>query len=275
MKPYWQYRRNDIQSNKDNFYITAGKWGWRSSKLRAARALCVVSALTILSGENALGGAALEQSGTLSQSPTSSAATKRAAEAGGAGGIGSPPPAARSADASNTGTLSDKDLFKKGEDAIDRDDYRLAFPYFQELANRGNAPAQYILGILFLDGNGVAQDGEQARYWLSKESAQGYERATKKLTELGVKTVPGGNGAPSNSGAQQHLAQSADTPTDEDIVELTRNRLREDSREAVRAHYGNLDKLGSGDVLQVIQGTTHPIPRKRCFPAPRMHLRKR
>ncbi|MHC2585418.1 tetratricopeptide repeat protein [Bradyrhizobium diazoefficiens] len=181
----------------------------------------MIGTFAILVGENALVGAALAQSTSASQAPIAS--------------------------------LSDKELFQRSQDAIDRDDYRAAFAYSRELANRGSAPAQYVLGILYLNGNGVAQDSEQARYWLSKAAAQGYERATNKLAELGVKTVAGGNGASANS---QQLAQSADAPTDSDIVELTRNRLREDSREAVRAHYGNLDKLGSGDVLQVIQGTT-------------------
>jgi hypothetical protein len=51
-------------------------------------------------------------------------------------------------------------------------------------ANAGAADAQYEVGIMYLKGQGVAQDREKALEWLKKSSAAGYQLATSKLSRI-------------------------------------------------------------------------------------------
>lgn len=51
-------------------------------------------------------------------------------------------------------------------------DYIQAFEWYQKAALQGYAPAQHKLGILYCNGDGVTQDGNNALYWLHKAAAQ-------------------------------------------------------------------------------------------------------
>jgi hypothetical protein len=51
-------------------------------------------------------------------------------------------------------------------------------------AKAGAADAQYEVGIMYLKGQGVAQDREKALEWLKKSSAAGYQLATSKLSRI-------------------------------------------------------------------------------------------
>jgi TPR repeat protein len=53
-------------------------------------------------------------------------------------------------------------------------------------ANQGNAEAQYNLGILFRDGNGVEQDGEQARRFFEMSANQNNSDARVALACLNL-----------------------------------------------------------------------------------------
>ncbi len=59
-----------------------------------------------------------------------------------------------------------------------------AFRIAENIANEGNALAQFFVGYYFLTGTGVAQDGEQAAVWLGKSVDQGYTHAYSFLAEL-------------------------------------------------------------------------------------------
>lgn len=48
----------------------------------------------------------------------------------------------------------------------------------------GNAEAQYRLGLLYLDGHGLARDRARARKWLERAARQGHVGARAKLAEL-------------------------------------------------------------------------------------------
>jgi TPR repeat protein len=54
-------------------------------------------------------------------------------------------------------TLAHAD-FQTGKDAYDRGDYETAFKEWQPLADQGDARAQYRLGAIYHDGQGVPQD---------------------------------------------------------------------------------------------------------------------
>lgn len=65
-----------------------------------------------------------------------------------------------------------------------RGDYATALKTFQSLAAQGHAGAQYSLGRLYADGQGVPQDYEKARQWYEQAAAQGYAEAQYNLGVL-------------------------------------------------------------------------------------------
>ena len=58
--------------------------------------------------------------------------------------------------------------FKAGENAHHRGDYATALREWQPLAKQGHAVAQYNLGLLYTNGQGVPKDEAQARQWFEK-----------------------------------------------------------------------------------------------------------
>ena len=70
------------------------------------------------------------------------------------------------------------------EDAVDayvRGDYATAYRLFQPLAEQGNAEAQYDLGSMYANGQGVQQDYAEAVKWYSKAADQGLAHAQHNL----------------------------------------------------------------------------------------------
>ena len=63
-------------------------------------------------------------------------------------------------------------------------DYTRAHSWFEKAAIQGNALAQYNLGVLYESGWGVAQDYTRARYWYGKAASQGYTAAQTALRQL-------------------------------------------------------------------------------------------
>ncbi|MBH0203604.1 MAG: sel1 repeat family protein [Nitrospira sp.] len=74
--------------------------------------------------------------------------------------------------------------FQVGLTAHDREDYATALREWQPLAEQGDAPAQYHLGMLYHKGRGVPQDDGQARKWYAKAAAQGQAKAQFSLGTL-------------------------------------------------------------------------------------------
>ena len=63
--------------------------------------------------------------------------------------------------------------------AYKKSDFKTAAREFQKLAKQGNAKAQYILGLMYRQGQGVPQDYVQAHQWLSLAAASGEKEAIK------------------------------------------------------------------------------------------------
>jgi TPR repeat protein len=61
--------------------------------------------------------------------------------------------------------------------AIKNRDYAGAIRIVQPMAERGDANAQYILGMLYENGLGVTQDRVKAYMWLTLAASQGRENA--------------------------------------------------------------------------------------------------
>ncbi|OCG00893.1 SEL1-like repeat protein [Gilliamella sp. wkB112] len=64
------------------------------------------------------------------------------------------------------------------------EDFTQAFNIFKELAQQGDVESQSWLGYLYLNGEGVAKDIEQANYWYKLAAEQGNEEAIEYLSEV-------------------------------------------------------------------------------------------
>ena len=65
--------------------------------------------------------------------------------------------------------------------AYNRGDVKTAAMEFQQLAKRGNAHAQFYLGVICYQGQGVSQDFKAAAEWFRKAADQGYPDAQSRL----------------------------------------------------------------------------------------------
>ena len=68
-----------------------------------------------------------------------------------------------------------------GSQALERGDYAAVYNEFRPLAERGNAAAQFNLGVMYVNGHGVAQDPAEAVRWFRLAAAQGYVNAQRNL----------------------------------------------------------------------------------------------
>ena len=63
-------------------------------------------------------------------------------------------------------------------------DHATALAELRPLAEEGNAEAQHVLGLMYLLGNGVAEDGYQASIWFLKAAEQGHAYAQLHLAQI-------------------------------------------------------------------------------------------
>lgn len=71
--------------------------------------------------------------------------------------------------------------FQAGEDAYLRSDYSTAIEEWRDLANKGDAEAQNMLGYMYRYGEGISQDYSQAIEWYRRSADQGNPRAQNNL----------------------------------------------------------------------------------------------
>ena len=60
-------------------------------------------------------------------------------------------------------------------------DYAAAQAWFERAAAQGHSEAQFFLGLIYIDGQGVPRDYVQARGWFERAAAQGEARAQSYL----------------------------------------------------------------------------------------------
>jgi len=65
--------------------------------------------------------------------------------------------------------------------AYQKGDYVTAAKEWRTLADSGDAPSQYNLGLLYYDGHGVPQDFAQAASWFHRAADQDYTKAQHNL----------------------------------------------------------------------------------------------
>ena len=71
--------------------------------------------------------------------------------------------------------------FDAGVAAYDQDDYATALQEFRPLAAQGDARAQFNLGLMYANGEGVTEDDSQAVAWFRQAAAQGQAEAQYNL----------------------------------------------------------------------------------------------
>ena len=101
--------------------------------------------------------------------------------------------------------------FKAGMDAYHRGDYAIALREWQPLAEQGQAAAQYNLGLLYANGQGVRKDDVQARQWYEKAAVQGHAEAQ---VNLGILLVYARGGQQDYKMAVYYLRLSANQGND-------------------------------------------------------------
>ena len=69
-------------------------------------------------------------------------------------------------------------------------DYSKAFQLWKQSAYRGAASSQFMLGVMYMDGTGVARDDSEAYAWLMIALEGGYKMATDVLNELSGRMGP-------------------------------------------------------------------------------------
>ncbi|HSM69175.1 MAG TPA: SEL1-like repeat protein [Xanthomonadales bacterium] len=74
--------------------------------------------------------------------------------------------------------------FNAGMAAYDRQDYRTAAEEFGALAEAGDYHAQYMLGRMYAQGKGVAQDKVQAHKWYNIAASRGHTHAAEARDDL-------------------------------------------------------------------------------------------
>jgi len=74
--------------------------------------------------------------------------------------------------------------FASGLNAYKKGDYVTAAKEWRPLADQGDPAVQFNLGLLYLDGQGVPQDLDQAVKWFNRSAEQGYDKAQLNLGAL-------------------------------------------------------------------------------------------
>ncbi len=69
--------------------------------------------------------------------------------------------------------------YETGKEALKRGDYATALREWRPLAEQGDAQAQFNLGHMYANGEGVSLDYVQAHLWWSLAASQRLERASK------------------------------------------------------------------------------------------------
>ena len=72
-------------------------------------------------------------------------------------------------------------IMEFANDAENKNQHKEAFGYYKLAAELGNADAQYMLGLLYSNGQGVEQDQREAVKWYRKAAEQGHKSAQFNL----------------------------------------------------------------------------------------------
>ena len=75
----------------------------------------------------------------------------------------------------------------EGLEAARKGDYPTALMEFSPLAEDGDAHAQFMLGEMYANGQGLSRDYKKAEEWLRKSAEQGFADSQLRLGEMSAK----------------------------------------------------------------------------------------
>ena len=73
---------------------------------------------------------------------------------------------------------------QEGLDAYQSGNYSLALKHLEKAAEQGDASVQFLLGVMYVNGEGVRQDQKAAVKWYRKASEQGNDSAQFNLGNM-------------------------------------------------------------------------------------------
>ncbi len=80
--------------------------------------------------------------------------------------------------------LSYADQLEEAKTSIQNEDFTRSYELLLPLAEENNAEAQFLLGSLYINGDGVEKDDTKGLSWIMKAARQGYDQA--RLRALGI-----------------------------------------------------------------------------------------
>jgi TPR repeat protein len=80
--------------------------------------------------------------------------------------------------------------WEDGMVSYNRGDYMPAIRLFRPLAEKGNARAQHLIGVMYHKGEGVARNSVRALAWFSLAAKRGDRDAKAKLRDLSKTMTP-------------------------------------------------------------------------------------
>lgn len=147
-----------------------------------------------------------------------------------------------------TTVSSAPDPLEEVKAAIRLKQFAAAAGHLQQLAQAGNARAQYLLGVFYLNGLNGPRDVRQARSWLERSSAQGDERAV-----IALRDVNGSGNRPAR--ARVPIVEFADARTRNEALWLaaTRGDLPAVKLLTDRTSVNSHDDFGRGALFRAAQ----------------------
>lgn len=121
-----------------------------------------------------------------------------------------------------TESTAQSQRFEEGRQAYVAGDYGTAFERLITEAEAGHPDAQYTIGYMYYEGQGVQRDEDRALDWIRRAAGNGSGPALEALGELAAM----GRGRPGVTDAPDHDA-APDAP--EDIRESLPDELTDDS----------------------------------------------
>jgi len=113
--------------------------------------------------------------------------------------------------------------FELGKAALEQGNFAEAYCQWKPLAERGHAEAQYNLGWLYANGNGLRMDARQAANWWERAAKQGHRDSQ---FALGL-ALMGGQGLERDIPQAAHWFLQAANAGHEDAQDILRKMLRE------------------------------------------------
>ena len=83
--------------------------------------------------------------------------------------------------------LDYQDVSVEGIEPFVDNEYKTTFKIYKDLSEQGNSRAQNILAKMYVKGNGIEQDYQQAKLWFGKSCDNGYLDACYELRKLNEK----------------------------------------------------------------------------------------